>query len=235
MFETHPHFHRYSNDSSEIILWKYMDFFKFMYLLRNEKLFFLRTDKFSDKYEGFMRKLRAEDFNSPVTPVVLTRMDEMYEKVKQFTFVNCWHESNFENMLMWDNYSDAMGGIAIKTTLEKLQNSIKDERTVYGSPIVYGKEPERGNSFSPIIYKKEWFMGENEYRLFVVDNGFHNPQKTCLDSADVSREISISTDILVDELYFHPKTEEWVKTTCRELVEQVNPKMEILNSLILLS
>src|SRR5690606_38514902 len=175
------------------------------------------------------------DFSSPVTREFLIGLNEMYEKAKQFTFVNCWHESNFENMLMWNNYSDAMGGIAIKTTLEKLQNSIIDESPIYGAPIVYGKEADLGNSYSPMIYKREWFRSENEYRLFVVDKGFHNPQKTYLDSADVSREISISTDILVDELYFHPKTEEWVKASCRELVGQVKPKREILNSLILLS
>ena len=52
----------------DAILWKYLDFTKFVSLLDKSALHFARTDKLSDPYEGFfprsIHKLPPKDFDN---------------------------------------------------------------------------------------------------------------------------------------------------------------------------
>ncbi len=49
MFEEHPCFNTPSDDTK---IWRYMDFTKFVNLLDTKSLFFVRSDKFDDPFEG---------------------------------------------------------------------------------------------------------------------------------------------------------------------------------------
>ena len=49
MYEEHPEFH---SPPSEAVLWRYMDFTKFVSLLDRQALFFARSDKLGDPFEG---------------------------------------------------------------------------------------------------------------------------------------------------------------------------------------
>ena len=58
MYKESHHFH---TPVDETIIWRYMDFTKFVDLLLNGKLFFNRSDNFEDPFEGIFR---LKDFES---------------------------------------------------------------------------------------------------------------------------------------------------------------------------
>ena len=50
---------------------------------------------------------------------------------------NCWHHGKEESMGMWDKYHLRNSGIAIKTTMENLKNSLLDKPNVFIGKIKY--------------------------------------------------------------------------------------------------
>ena len=97
---------------SEEVLWRYMDFTKFVSLLEKSALFFARADKLGDPFEGVIPKNNMADLED--------EEKSMYEAVsvelRRFMFISCWHESAHESDAMWKIYSSANSGVAIKTT-----------------------------------------------------------------------------------------------------------------------
>lgn len=56
MYEEHPVFNPPSDDA---VLWRYMDFTKFVSLLEKSALFFARADKLGDPFEGAFSKINV--------------------------------------------------------------------------------------------------------------------------------------------------------------------------------
>ena len=54
MYEEHPVFNPPPDDA---ILWRYMDFTKFVSLLEKQALFFARADKLGDSFEGSLSQV----------------------------------------------------------------------------------------------------------------------------------------------------------------------------------
>ena len=56
MYEEHPSFKSPPDDA---VLWRYMDFTKFVSLLDKRALFFVRADKLGDPFEGTITKVNV--------------------------------------------------------------------------------------------------------------------------------------------------------------------------------
>lgn len=180
---------------SEAIIWKYMDFTKFMSLLDTESLFFSRLDilQKEDPYEGsFTRqnfkllnakwedlseKERNNHKNKKSFEKYIHAHKWIFERIPilqpQATFVSCWHISEHESHAMWKIYASFGYGIAIKTSISNLIVSLKEYRdfNVFIGQIEY-KDYENDfigvdNLFNPIFCKRRSFEHEKEVRAII--------------------------------------------------------------------
>lgn len=95
-YEVHP---RLTTPSDDVVLWRYLDFARFLDLLERQALWFTRADKFEDPLEGGLTDREAQELRSlpqPPSPFRNMSAEQSFRSgVQQFmsgTFVNCWCE-----------------------------------------------------------------------------------------------------------------------------------------------
>lgn len=122
-------------------LTRYINKRKYEDLLSTETLFFPHYDNLGDPYEGCLGHIPTDKLIKkqterlrriaamPQQPKTLAReFLETFEPLlyhnflRDFTFVNCWHQSEVESMPMWKMYAEK--GIMIKSDLSSLKNSL---------------------------------------------------------------------------------------------------------------
>ncbi len=140
----------------DALLWRYMDFAKFVSLLKDSALFFCRADLLGDRYEGakgllankskwdqhYLKWFRGVLHNPPPGTDFGLSPEELEKRAQKFivdledlgkdglrtTFVSCWHESDGESEALWRLYCPpGSAGVAIRTTFAALNMSLGDD------------------------------------------------------------------------------------------------------------
>lgn len=257
----------YSNPSFEVTdegytkIWRYMDFTKFVSMLDRNALFFIRSDKLSDPFEGSFTKLNLEQRTFNITDdqvQFIRKYDPEYskrkghniissanKKFKQLIYLNSWHISEHESAAMWKSYLKSDEGIAIQSTLGRLNKSLKETKeTIFVGKIKYidyEKEsiPE-GNQYYPFLYKRKSFEHEKELRLFLKtpshvisgdeilvcpDEGLNKDVEWFDENNNLRTGIyvSINLDILIESIYISPTAESWF----HDLIKSIMIKYEV--------
>ncbi|MDE0468959.1 MAG: DUF2971 domain-containing protein [Candidatus Poribacteria bacterium] len=123
------------------ILWRYTNFEVFVNLLDTQALYFTRADKFEDPYEGFIPQSIIDAYKQSlkrVTPAEFVKaIMKRHEASRKYVMCNCWHRNVVESMAMWEKYHMRNSGVAIKTTMEKMKNSLLSEYSIYIGKIEY--------------------------------------------------------------------------------------------------
>lgn len=212
-------------------LWRYMGLSKFVSLLDNSSLFFAKPKNFSDKYEGHFSKydvVRQQEAIIDSLAVYNLTLSDYVNKCREYAGVICWHMNEYESAAMWDLYLDSNEGIAIKTTFERLMDSITDRRYfIHPGKVQYidfNKDMASDNVFEALFYKRKSFSHENELRLIaladpIVEDGYNfNGYKTMdgevyegttqLDS-DYGATIKCDVQTLIGAVYIAPKAPKW--------------------------
>jgi hypothetical protein len=129
-------------------LWKYLDFYKFLYLIEENKIYFSRIDQFDDPLEGLTDRIifdlwicnHTPDFEimNPALPLDkrqqiaenakrgLSNIKEVAMTTQRTQFSSCWYLSKRESRAMWDLYSD-LGSVAIRFGAKELIELMKDQ------------------------------------------------------------------------------------------------------------
>lgn len=207
MYKPHPDF---TTPDRSIAIWRYMSLPKFLSLINNEELYFARHDKFFDAQEGILSDPDKSFFDSKV-PGISSRM-----KCENLgcTFINCWIMSDTEQYLMWTAYSSIDEGIAIKTTIGKLIDSLdpNDKRSIYISDVnyidyrsQYTFDKTRGiaNLLAPFFCKGKYFEQEKELRL--IYNNYEIDERNKIEGVS----FKVSLDTLIDEIWIAPVSGTW--------------------------
>ena len=149
----------------EVVLWRYMDFVKFIALLDSSKLRFTRLDHLDDPREGMLTDVELGELSSRKDGLVRS-----VEAHRSLEYVNCWHEADCESMAMWDLYSPRLGSIAIRSSVGRIKKAIEaDPSTVMIGRIRYlnwakdGAFP--GNVIAMSLRKEQSYRHESEVRL----------------------------------------------------------------------
>ena len=199
----------------EDAVWRYMSFEKFANVLATGSLFFTRADKYDDKFEGYI----PETTTLPYKPEDNPRVNRDDSNFRQYIMCNCWHHGEEESMGMWDKYHLRNSGIAIKTTMGNLKNSLLDEPEepdVFIGKIEYInnhnqiKMPEDiGNLlYYPYFYKRRPFEYEQEVRAIIDIASISG------DAAyEFGRPLKIDVKTLLgenSEVIVSPHADEWI-------------------------
>lgn len=161
----------YSPPSTDAILWRYMDFTKFVSILENRTLFFARADKLGDPFEGSLPKKNTTQRHPNLSEEERFKYAHVMERLTRYTFISCWHESKYESESMWNRYANENSGIAIRTNPNALAESfITNEQIHIGCVryVDYDNDiiPE-DNGLVPYLYKRKSFESEREVRAIV--------------------------------------------------------------------
>lgn len=146
-----------------------MNLDKFNKMISNNGLFFSRADNFMDPYEGsvsHVNKYLRGEFMPDVTEETMKYRAEFMKRIKQWTFISCWHMSDFESDAMWRLYATTEKSIAICSTVGQLV-SVLDNETRLG-PVQY---KDFDNEWTPMpdainqfFFKRKEFEFESEFR-----------------------------------------------------------------------
>jgi len=161
------------NDSD--YLWRYMSFEKFVSLLETKSLYFTRSDKFDDPFEGFTPPLIKQDYERTVRDSNL--LQEFQKHWRKYTLCNCWHQAPEDSMAMWDKYHMQNSGIAIKTTFGDFKACLGDGYRVFLGNIEYinhyeypvpNNIKELSMLYTWYFHKRKTFEYEREFRAIFI-------------------------------------------------------------------
>lgn len=203
----------------DTVVWKYLDLSKFLDLLMSQKLFMSRSDKFEDQYEGTFSEPTFEEMKklSADNPEFL----DYYKTHREKVVVSSWHINEYESFAMWQIFTQNSEGLAIRSTVGRLQKALSPERHFKQyigevNYIDYKKEyiPFDDNFF-PFLFKRKSFQYEREIRI-ISDLSTHK--------ITINDGVKINVDIrqLIEKIYIHPKSENWYKKLVIELLKQLD-------------
>lgn len=215
-------------------LWRYMSFEKFANILATESLFFSRADKYDDKFEGYIPEAIIVSYESAGI-----RIDP--NSFRPYVMCNCWHHGDEESMGMWDKYHLRNSGIAIKTTLRNLRNSLPDEPNTLIGQIEYIENhnqiemPESPSIaslvYSPYFYKRTPFEYEHEVRAIIdVEPFLHD------DPYEFGKPLEIDVQTLIgenSEVIVSPHADKWVAGTLELIVKRYGFQFPVNRSKLL--
>lgn len=230
MLKTDPNVKTPKNKALHI--WRYIDLTKLLSIFESKTLYFCRSDKLSDPFEGSITKPALKQLKEEVR----LPTQKVFQNFKEKTFLNCWHISEYESESMWKLYSHSNLGIAIKSTIEKLINSIQVEEryNIYIGEINYldyeNDSFNFGNVFHYFLNKRKSFEHEKELRA-LVSHAIENPKRKANEPYD-EFGINIKVDIneLIEDIYIAPFSPQWYFDLIQSVSKRYNFRFKILPS-----
>ena len=217
MYQDHPDL---SPPPDDAVLWRYMDFTKFVSLLEKSALFFCRPDLLGDPFEGSI---------SPATPPMIsgdpksgsrfTRGEIDLRRFMHLARVNCWHMGEFESEAMWRLYTRERDGVAIKTVFGRFKEALVGEESVNVSRVSYRDYRTEsipwGNALLPLVHKRISFRHEQEVRALYVE-----PQAKEGPDEPVGGYCRVDLPRLIEEIVVAPFAADWFVDLVRSLGER---------------
>ena len=227
MYEANPNF---SPPADSAILWRYMDFTKFVSLLDLGALFFCPAAQLGDPFEGRLSQANYDTFSSrypaEVADSIRNHAPEM-DRIRGKQLVNCWHRSDYESDGMWKIYAAHNAGVAIETDFASLAASFKGDEPVYIGQVNYVDYnsviiPER-NLFSALLYKRTHFEHEREVRAVIATEDLS-------DRPSGGRYIPVDLSVLIHQVVISPLEPSWFSHLVASLVSRLGVRLQITQS-----
>lgn len=211
MYQELPDIHKPKKENP--IIWRYMDFTKFVSLLDKKALFFSRTDKLGDPFEGSCprKTVRVRD-----KKLGTTYAGEFFKLLREFTVVNCWHINRHESAAMWKLHLKSDEGIAVKSSFKRLKESLKYDSlkeskfNIYIGKVQYidyEKEEIPIFFWAPFFHKRKSFKHESELRVLIQKGKVSDRSKR---PCDDGLYIPVDLDRLISGIFLAPQTPEWL-------------------------
>jgi len=222
------------NIDDDVIIWRYVDFIKFVSILTSSSFFHSRMDLLGDPFEGSVTSIDMNDrlnewmeksMDGGVPPGIY-KDDEMARVTDPRTeiYVSCWHQSPHENVAMWKIYSDEQKGIAIRTTVGKLRSYLPKEGRVRRVEYL-NYEKDKVLNLSPIYCKRQAFSYEKEIRSVIP---YRSKEKT----QPFGMNISVDLNSFIDEIILSPQMPVWIKELVRDIIKRIGVDVNVNESSI---
>ena len=245
MYEEHPVF---NPPPLNTVLWRYMDFTKYVSLLEKQALFFARADKLGDPFEGsytkvneallpvHMRRILREDVSESRIKQLTSGWADVNKRTRQSVLINCWHENPYESAAMWKLYSREEDGIAIKTNFDLFKASFICNQSIYIGRVNYVDYksdfiPE-GNDLCRYLHKRKSFEHEQEVRAI-------NSRPTDPDD-EVFRQLSqnrisgtyyeVDLSLLIQKVIVAPFAPDWFFELVKSVTTRYNFNFKVVRS-----
>lgn len=209
-------------------IWRYMDLAKFISLLSEKAIFFAAQNHFFDPFEGHLSKSHYDILDNQRNIWKNTQIQDLIEKfpgiiekpqfaqiveamekmpstaelseiTKKKFGVSCWHLNDYENEALWKIYTNQNQGIAIETTIEKLEKSLTYHQDIIFDKVRYEDYStaliEKGHKHYSGFIKRKAFEYEKEFRAMVL-----------LDEVNFGEGcfIPVDLDMLIEKIHVSP-------------------------------
>ncbi|SIS69419.1 hypothetical protein SAMN05421789_104259 [Kaistella chaponensis] len=221
MYIEHPEF--IIERAKDLPLWRYMDFWKFLKLLNSSELYFPNVEMMGDQHEGkipqkiFDLMLKEDELLGRKNKFAQNYKEFIENRLRKKTLILSWNANSTESFAFWKMYAKEKLGIAIKTNLDRLKNSVKDaEENIYIGEVRYYDDNKptyrTGNTFYTFLTKNNYYEFESEVRCIAqIEN----------DNTATSKNIKVDLDELIEEVYISPFAE---KSGLLEIIEFLREK-----------
>jgi len=235
MYVKNPEFEEPTDDT---IIWRYVDFIKFISYLEKNALFFVRSDQLFDKYEGKFTEADVKLWEDKLKPKTKLSQIELYDRFRKIVNISSWHINENESAAMWEICLQSNEGIAIKSTFKRLKDSFilhKEDEIYIGKVkyIDYRKDSiSKGDIFNPFLYKRKAFEYESELRAVIMKFA---PQEETIGKHILYVDpkwfgIHVKTDLvaLIDKIVVSPNVPDWIIDLVKSIVKkyELNKKVE---------
>lgn len=224
-------------------IWKYLDFYKFLFFIENKSLYFSRLDNFEDILEGaslnFIHEMKAL--------YMLTRMDKYNEKpdftknnentffnnltylkkIQKNYFAGCFYLSDSESGVMWDLYKSKLG-FAIRFISKELFSIIND---YYNGNFNNDFQFYYGimDYENPVSFDVQFNTNKNKdtFNPFLKDNIYQHENeyrfvfKQTTNTENKSLEVKIPENINF-RIYLDSSTENWQWILIEKMLKRYN-------------
>ena len=225
----------------DTILWRYLDFPKFVSILEMSALYFTRLDLMDDPFEGtrssYNRLVRPFLYGEKINNTTLRNFDAFSRRERESIYISCWSQGEYESDALWTRYSSRENGIAIRTTYARLIASLTCDVACYVGSVNYVDYsttyiPEN-NVFAPIVYKRKEFEYEREVRVVQKREGLDVSRGSSSDNlTELGVYQQVDLELLIDEVRVAPYAQEWflelVKASCKRIGLEVHAKRSSL-------
>ncbi len=229
----------YTSPRDDAILWRYLDFTKFVSLLERSALFFARADKFDDPFEGsysrMNRELRPKLYAGKKSEDSLQGWVHFTKEVRRYTLISCWHESIHESAAMWRLYSRETDGIAIKSGFKSFKTSFTTREDVFIGKVNY-VDYERdfipeSNILFPFLHKRKSFEHEREVRAIVLTIPTKEGKvDTSQEMFDNGKYYGVDLSLLIQDVIVAPYAPEWFLELITSVVARYNLDVPVARS-----
>jgi hypothetical protein len=223
-------------EDGSVKVWRYLDLARFVWGLSANRLPFIRSDLFADRFEGSLTRPTQKIWGDD--PVLGSRWSELRPDFKREVYLSCWPAGNAESEAMWKLYCGAAGGVAMETTYEKLDASLPDGAFLGAVSYVDYEMDEMataGNMLSPFMHKRPAFQYEHEVRAVLWP---FNMKGTITEPvADLALDrfpspvalpaVSIpwKAEEVLDAVHISPYAEEWYRDAVAAVVDRFAPAL----------
>tara|TARA_R110002049_G_scaffold1385_6_gene10885 strand:+ start:384 stop:887 length:504 start_codon:yes stop_codon:yes gene_type:complete len=153
--------------------------------------------------------------------------------------LNCWHINENQSDAMWKIFLDTKNGIAIKSTVGNIIESLRESEDNINISKVYYRDFNKvtfqelmlekknkmsiGRSINQFNYKRTSFEHEKELRLFHVDLPIPHVIKNGIPREPLThKHIDIDISELINEIVIAPFADDWFKTMVESLTKKLN-------------
>lgn len=237
MYKEHPDF---NPPPENAVLWRYMDFTKFVSLLEKSAIFFTRADKLEDSFEGYWPNVnRAAVRQSLASSSHRVQLEQTWlnlvQECPRFTLISCWHESRHESAAMWKLYSKGDSGIAIKTEFDSFAKCFSSSEDIQIGRVNYVNHETdfftSSSLFSPYLCKRKSFEHECEVRAIIQTFPSREDKEKNQKLIDLSQDIcevgiyyEVDLSLLIQEVIVGPYAPDWLL----ELIRSVASRYSLL-------
>ncbi len=181
MYKEHKAFTQTRAQSNPI--WRYMDFHKFLNLVKTSSLYFAPLLSMGDEFEGTVFPETVEETKNfymaqygQSEEQATTNSQSLDFTIKNHLlpnqFISCWTVKEQECFPMWKLYAKDKYGIAIKTNFNSLCTAFNDEeKDIYIGDVQYDRSSQdwlkTGNAFRFALSKKVFYKEEDEMRCII--------------------------------------------------------------------
>lgn len=230
MFLEHAYFEL--PEDQDTVIWRYMDFTKFVSILETSTLFFPTPDQLNDPYEGYWSVPTLNEFlagDSEYTDVPMSRdvIKSQVEHSRTEIGVSCWHINEHESAAMWKLYLMSYEGIAIRSTVGHFVDVLEQstQHNVYAGKVKYidyeTEQIHQPLSFNTFMTKRTCFEHERELRAIALQmKTDENGRRSWTDEPIKNQGISIPIDVkaLIECVYVAPHSPRWFQSLVEKLL-----------------
>jgi hypothetical protein len=234
----HPSFPQPENPL--ISIWRYMDFFKFEWMVKNNRLFMVKANQFKDPFEGTTPKgdqawwqQQAKSAKSSEERDNLLHNEKFLSQAAENIFrdkyyISCWHMNEHESPEMWKLYASNTESVAIRVaygTLKNLLASYVEMGIVRYIDYAKDRLPLRHNMYDYIMHKRLDYQIEREVRavalcpIKIVDQeGYKHFSENYLETQDAfTPQIDLSK--LIMDVVLNPNSDAEFKKKISNICE----------------